>query len=38
VLGTMPLVGKELLMIIAISALPTLVLSGIKEIFNLRWL
>jgi len=38
VLGTMPLAGKELLMIIAISALPTLVLSGVKEIFDLRWL
>jgi Ca2+-transporting ATPase len=38
ILGTSPLGGKELLMTIAISALPTLVLSGVKEIFNLRWL
>ena len=38
VLGTAPLRANELLMTIAISALPTFVLSGVKEIFNLRWL
>jgi Ca2+-transporting ATPase len=38
VLGTSPLGARELVMTIAISALPTLVLSGVKEIFNIRWL
>ncbi len=38
VLGTAPLGVNELVMTIAISALPTLVLSGVKEIFNIRWL
>ena len=38
VLGTAPLSVNELVMTIAISALPTLVLSGVKEIFNVRWL
>jgi len=38
ILGTAPLRINELMMTIAISALPTLVLSGVKEIFNVRWL
>lgn len=38
VLGTAPLRINELVMVIAISALPTLVLSAVKEIFNARWL
>jgi Ca2+-transporting ATPase len=38
VLGTAPLRPNELVMVIAISALPTLVLSGVKEIFNVSWL
>jgi Ca2+-transporting ATPase len=38
VLGTAPLPANQLLMVVAISALPTFVLSGIKEMFNVRWL
>ena len=38
VLGTVPIQGNHLLMVIMISALPTFILSGIKEIFSLRWL
>jgi Ca2+-transporting ATPase len=38
VLGTAPLPASQLLMVVAISALPTFVLSGIKEILNVRWL
>lgn len=38
VLGMEPMQVKHLVMVIAISALPTFVLSGIKEIFNLHWL
>ena len=38
VLGTAPLPVNQLLMVVAISALPTFVLSGIKEMFNVRWL
>lgn len=38
VLGTVPIQGNHLLMVIMISALPTFALSGIKEIFSLRWL
>jgi P-type Ca2+ transporter type 2C len=37
-LGTVPVSLKHLIMVISISALPTFVLSGIKEIFNLKWL
>ena len=37
-LGTTPISVKHLIMIIAISALPTFALSGIKEIFNFKWL
>jgi len=38
VLGTVPLEAKHLLMVIAISALPTFVISGVKEILGVRWL
>ena len=38
VLGTVSIQGIHLLMVIIISALPTFALSGIKEIFSLRWL
>jgi Ca2+-transporting ATPase len=38
VLGTVPLQGNHLLMVIMLAALPTFILSGIKEIFGLRWL
>jgi Ca2+-transporting ATPase len=38
VFGTEALQLKHLLMVIAIAALPTFVLSGIKEIFALKWL
>ena len=38
VLGTVPIQGNHPLMVIMISALPTFALSGIKEIFSLRWL
>ena len=37
-LDTVPISLKHLIMVIAISALPTFILSGIKEVFNLRWL
>jgi Ca2+-transporting ATPase len=33
-----PLQGNHLLMVIMLAALPTFILSGIKEIFGLRWL
>jgi Ca2+-transporting ATPase len=38
VFGTEPLVFKHLVMVIAIAALPTFVLSGLKEIFNIKWI
>ncbi len=37
-LGTESISFKHLVMVIAISALPTLVLSGIKEIFKIKWI
>jgi Ca2+-transporting ATPase len=36
--GTEPLELRHLLMVICISALPTLILSGLKEIFRLKWI
>ena len=36
--GTEPLALKHLVMVIAIAALPTFVLSGFKEIFNIKWI
>ena len=36
--GTEPLSFKHLVMVIAISALPTFVLSGLKEIFHIKWI
>jgi Ca2+-transporting ATPase len=38
VFGTEPLAFKHLVMVIAIAALPTFVLSGLKEIFNIKWI
>ena len=38
VLGTADLELKQLLMVITISTLPTFLLSGIKDILNVRWL
>jgi Ca2+-transporting ATPase len=38
VLGTAPLATGDLLACIAIAALPTLVLSGLKALFGFRWL
>jgi len=38
VLGTVPIRTTHLIMAIAISAVPTFVLSGIKEIFKVKWL
>lgn len=37
-LGTVPISIKHLLMTVAIAALPTFVLSGIKELFGVKWL
>lgn len=37
-LGTTALEFKHLIMVIFIAALPTFILSGIKEIFHLKWL
>ena len=37
-LGTESISFKHLIMVICIAALPTLILSGIKEIFNLKWI
>jgi Ca2+-transporting ATPase len=36
--GTEPLEFRHLIMVICISALPTFVLSGLKETFSLKWL
>lgn len=36
--GTEPLELRHLLMVICISALPTFILSGLKEIFRLKWI
>jgi Ca2+-transporting ATPase len=36
--GTEPLQFKHLLMALCIAALPTFILSGLKEIFGIRWL
>ena len=36
--GTEPLAFKHLVMVIAIAALPTFVLSGLKEIFKIKWI
>jgi len=36
--GTEPIALKHLVMVIAISALPTFVLSGLKEIFHIKWI
>ncbi len=36
--GTEPLALKHLVMVIAIAALPTFVLSGLKEIFHIKWI
>ena len=38
VFGTEPLAFKHLVMVIAIAALPTFVLSGLKEIFRIKWI
>ncbi|MEN8726555.1 MAG: cation-translocating P-type ATPase [Sulfurovum sp.] len=38
VFGTEALTFKHLVMVIAIAALPTFVLSGIKEIFRIKWI
>lgn len=38
VLGTAPLAVSDLVACIAIAALPTLVLSGLKALFGFRWL
>jgi Ca2+-transporting ATPase len=38
VLGTAPLAVSDLVACIAIAALPTLVLSGLKALFRFRWL
>ncbi|SMF22789.1 Ca2+-transporting ATPase [Alteromonadaceae bacterium Bs31] len=38
ILGTVPVSGKHLLMTIAIAAMPTFILSGIKELFGFKWL
>jgi Ca2+-transporting ATPase len=35
--GTEPLQFRHLIMVICIAALPTLILSGLKEIFRLKW-
>ena len=37
-LGTASITFKHLVMVIFIAALPTLVLSGIKEIFKIKWI
>lgn len=37
VFGTVPLQFKHLLMVFCIAALPTFVLSGLKEVFRLKW-
>ncbi|HJO94889.1 MAG TPA: cation-translocating P-type ATPase [Victivallales bacterium] len=37
-LGTTPISIRHLTMVIALSALPTFILSGIRDIFNLKWL
>lgn len=37
-LGTESLSMRHLIMVIAIAALPTLILSGMKEIFKLKWI
>ncbi len=36
--GTEPLELRHLLMVICISALPTFILSGLKEVFRLKWI
>ncbi len=38
ILGTVPVTGKHLLMIIGIAAMPTFILSGLKELFGFKWL
>ena len=38
ILGTVPVSLKHLLMVISIAALPTFIISGIKEMFDIRWL
>ena len=38
VFGTAPLAGKHLLMVVAIAALPTFVLSAIKATFKFKFL
>ena len=37
-LGTESITLKHLLMVVAIAALPTLILSGLKEVFKLKWI
>ena len=37
-LGTTPISMKHLIMVIALASLPTFILSGIKDVFNLKWL
>jgi len=37
-LGTTPLQLQHLIMAFFIAALPTFILSGLKEIFNIKWL
>jgi Ca2+-transporting ATPase len=36
--GTEPLEFRHLIMVVCISALPTFILSGLKETFNLKWI
>ena len=38
VLGTVPLASRHLVMVIAIAALPTFVLSGLKVAFGIKYL
>ncbi len=37
-LGTESLTTKHMIMVIAIAALPTLIVSGLKEIFKIKWI
>ena len=37
-LGPESLTAKHMIMVIAIAALPTLIVSGLKEIFKIKWI
>lgn len=37
-LGTEAITLKHLVMVIAIASLPTLILSGFKEVFKMKWI